>query len=118
MVHSRVKKQKEVRTNFNGSARRLRLIHQFRRCNTTASIRGGPITLLQDEDRPDFPPDVSRVDTGIVHNMAMVWRRYEDGCVWSSREAERIQRHYLNSVTLQDVLPTRQQLRRVQSEAP
>jgi Rrf2 family nitric oxide-sensitive transcriptional repressor len=31
-------------------------------------------------------------------------------------EAERIQREYLDGVTLQDVLPTRQQLRRVQAD--
>src|SRR5438093_7649855 len=93
MVHSRVKKQKEVGANFDGSPCCFCLIHHFRRRNAAASIRDWPITLLQDEHRSNFPPDISGVNAGVVHDMAVVWCWYEDRSAWNGCKAKRIQRY-------------------------
>jgi Rrf2 family nitric oxide-sensitive transcriptional repressor len=59
---------------------------------------------------------------GAVHLLECIGREgvctIEDFCKLKRvlAQAERIQREYLNGITLQDVLPTRQQLRSVQAD--
>ena len=67
--------------------------------------------------------DVIAAFEGSVHLLECVGREgvciIEDFCKLKRvlAEAERIQRDYLNGVTLHDVLPTRQQLRSVQTDS-
>jgi Rrf2 family nitric oxide-sensitive transcriptional repressor len=100
-----------------------KVVQQLNRLGYIRSVRGvgGGIEL----GRPATDIRIGEVVAafeGTMHLLECVGREgvcvVEDFCKLKRvlAEAERIQRDYLDGVTLQDVLPTRQQLRRVQTE--
>lgn len=101
-----------------------KVVQQLNRLGYIRSVRGigGGIEL----GRPASDIRVGEVIAafeGTMHLLECVGRDgvcvIEDFCKLKHvlAEAERIQRDYLNGITLHDVLPTRQQLRRVQKDA-
>src|SRR5262249_21027544 len=38
-----------------------------------------PIALLENQGRPDFPPDRQSVDTAVIHNMIVIWSWHKNG---------------------------------------
>lgn len=88
------------------------------------SIRGigGGIELAQDPEDIRIGEVIERME-GDLHLLSCVGT--DDSCLIHSfcklkgvlAEAERLQKEYLNSVTLADVVPTRRQLNRVDAKA-
>jgi Rrf2 family nitric oxide-sensitive transcriptional repressor len=101
-----------------------KVVQQLNRLGYLRSVRGvgGGIEL----GRPATDIRLGEVIAafeGTMHLLECVGRDgvclIEDFCSLKRvlAEAERLQRAYLNGVTLHDVLPTRQQLRRVQTDS-
>src|SRR5262245_59294711 len=101
-----------------------KVVQQLNRLGYIRSVRGvgGGIEL----GRPATEIRIGEVIAdfeGSIHLLECIGREgvciIEDFCKLKRvlAKAERIQRDYLNGVTLHDVLPTRQQLRSVQSQS-
>ena len=73
--------EEEVRANLDRSAGRFRRIHLFHRSDTAASICCRPVALIQDQHRPNFPPDWFGVEKARVDDMAVIgrWHKYRCG---------------------------------------
>jgi len=76
MVHMRgqvrLEEQEKVRADLDCSSSSFSIVHCFRGVDAAAAISGRPVRLIQNQHRPDFPPDSARIDAGIVYNVAMV----------------------------------------------
>src|SRR5690349_10799631 len=76
-VCAELKKEKEIRSHFDRSACRFRVVHHLGRRNPAAAIGCRPVALEHHEHRAYLPPDRSGVDTGVVDHVAVV-RRWDE----------------------------------------
>ena len=81
-THVRAEKEEEVGADLNGSASGFCVIHRMRISDTGLPIGRGPVTLIHNQDGPNFPPDGQRIDARIVNDVAVIWRGYEDISGW------------------------------------
>jgi len=77
-THLRAEKEEEAGADLNGSASGLSVVHRMRISDAGLPIGGGPVTLIHNQDGPNFPPDGQCIDARIVYNVAVIWRGYED----------------------------------------
>ena len=85
--------EEKVRSNFNGSPGSFGIVHCHGRGNPAARIGRWPITLIENQDGPDFPPDRGGIDATVVNNVVMVGGRHEDRRGGRASLPERIQRN-------------------------
>lgn len=114
----------DVASLFGISANHVaKVVNLLNRYGYLRSIRGigGGIELAQSPGEIRIGEVIERIE-GDLHLLSCVGA--DDSCRIHSfcklkntlAEAERIQKEYLNSVTLADVVPTRRQLQRVKSD--
>jgi len=77
-VHFRAKEQKEMGSDLDRPPSRLHRVHLFGRGYSTATVRGGPVSLIHHEHRPYLPPDRFSVQEAIIDYVTMVGCRHED----------------------------------------
>lgn len=111
----------DVATLFGISVNHVaKVVNLLSRYGYLRSIRGigGGIELAQSPDEIRLGDVIERME-GDLHLLSCVGT--DDSCIIHSfcklkdvlAEAERIQKEYLNSVTLADVVPTRRQLKQI-----
>ncbi len=74
----RLEEEEEVGAYLNRSSRGFCVIHGFGGRDSAAAIGGGPVALVQDQDRSDLPPDWCRVHSTVINYVIVIGSGYEN----------------------------------------